>query len=259
MGYEERQQPNSSGALVAIIGIGLVLAILAIVAIAGVSLFWMRASTQQAIVMDQCAIADAHRAEAEAQRARAMAQLDQTSGAAIPGSRLSFMLGIDRVGNLNVAGDVIDLDELKQRLAEFKDNSHNTFLLHIDADPECPTKHIIAALGVCNEVGDIDYQITSSERTDVKMTAMVASYEPSAEWDHFDDGTFSAYDKLTLKVVTPQRHAGTTISVTVPPIEFPEDSAFRTTDTRLTFTIRESDIGATGLAWGALDDVTIEQ
>ena len=28
---------------------------------------------------------------------------------------------------------------------------------------------------------------------------------------------------------------------------------------RLTFTVRESDIGTTGLAWGAIDDPAIEQ
>jgi Na+-transporting methylmalonyl-CoA/oxaloacetate decarboxylase gamma subunit len=36
MGYDERQQSNSSGALVAVIGVGLVLAILAIIAVASV-------------------------------------------------------------------------------------------------------------------------------------------------------------------------------------------------------------------------------
>lgn len=261
MGYDDRHQPTSSGALVAVIGVGLVLAILAIIAVAAVGLFWLRSGTQQAIVMEQRqrAIAEAHRAEAEANLARATAQVEQVRGSAISGSRLNFVLGVDREGNLSVAGDVIGFDELKKRLAEFKDKSHNAFLLRIDTDPDCPARHIIAVLDVCDEVGDIDYQIASSESTDVKMTAMVASYEPAAEWDHFDDGTFSAYDVITLKVVTPERHAGTTLSVTVPPTEFPEDSAFRTTSTRMSFTVRESDIGATGLAWGAIDDPTIEQ
>ncbi|MCA9147048.1 MAG: hypothetical protein KDB05_29935 [Planctomycetales bacterium] len=260
MGYDQHQQPNSSGALVAVIGVGLVLAILAIIAVAGVGLFWVRARTQQAqaVAMEERAIAELHRVGAEAHLADAMAQLEQAQIDA-PGSRLDFVLEIDREGNASVAGDVIGLDELKKRLAEFKDKSHNNFLLRIDADPDCPARHIIAVLDVCNEVGDIDYRIASSESTDVKMTATVASYELAAEWDHFDDGTFSAYDVITLKVATPERYAGMTFSITVPPTEFPEDSAFRTAGTQLSFTVRESDIGATGLGWGAIDDPTIEQ
>jgi biopolymer transport protein ExbD len=260
MGYDERQQPNSSGALAAVIGIGLVLAILAIIAVAAIGLFWVRARTQQSqAVARERVVAELHRAGAEAHLADAMAQLEQSRLKVTPGSRLNFVLEIDREGNLSVAGDVIGLDELKKRLAEFKDKSHNTFLLRIDTDPDCPARHIIAVLDMCDEVGDIDYQIASSESMDVKMTAIVASYEPAAEWDHFDDGTFSAYDVITLKVVTPERHAGTTFSFTVPPTEFSEDSAIRTTGTRLTFTVRESDIGATGLAWGAVGDPAIEQ
>ncbi len=48
---------------------------------------------------------------------------------------------------------------------------------------------------------------------EVRMQATVASYEPAAEWDHFDDGTFSAYDKPTLKVFAPERHAGAMLSL----------------------------------------------
>lgn len=167
MRYDERQQPSSSGALVAVIGVGLVLAILAIIAAAGVGLFWVRSKTQQAIVMEQRALAEAHRAEADAQRTVALSRLEESRRAAIPGSRLNFLVGIDREGNMNVAGKVIGLDELKKRLAEFKDKSHNTFLLRIDADQECPAKHIIAVIKVCDKVGDIDYRIMSSKDADM--------------------------------------------------------------------------------------------
>jgi len=142
---------------------------------------------------------------------------------------------------------------------KLKDETSNIFSVHINADPECPVKHVVLAADECEEVGDIDYRIMSSDSSGVRMTAIVAFYEPAAEWDHFDDGTFSAYDTITLQVVSPERYAGATLSVTVPPTELPEDSAFRTAGTRFTFTVRESDIGATGLAWGAIDDPAIEQ
>ena len=143
MGYEERQQSNSSGALVAVIGVGLVLAILAIIAVAGVGLFWVRASTQQSqAVVGERMVAELHRAGAEAHLADAMAQLEQSRVATTPDPRLNFVLGIDREGNLSVDGDVIGLNELKKRLAEFKDKSHNAFILRIDTDPDCPARHI---------------------------------------------------------------------------------------------------------------------
>ncbi|MCA9180644.1 MAG: hypothetical protein KDA51_04305, partial [Planctomycetales bacterium] len=108
MGYDERQQSNSSGALVAVIGVGLLLAILAIIAVAGVGLFWVRARTQQAhaVAMEERAIAELHRAEAKAQLAKieaqraevaahrtaAMAQLKEPPNAPTPDPRLNFEL-----------------------------------------------------------------------------------------------------------------------------------------------------------------------
>jgi biopolymer transport protein ExbD len=167
MGYDEREQSNSSGALVAVIGVGLVLAILAIIAVAAVGLFWVRASTQQSqAVAGERVVAELHRAGIEAQNASADAELEQAQIDA-PGSRLDLVLEIDREGNASVDGESIGLDELKKRLAEFRDKSHNTFLLRIETDPDCPARHIIAVLDMCDEVGDIDYQIASSKELDV--------------------------------------------------------------------------------------------
>lgn len=267
MGHHH-QQSNSSATLVAVIGGGLVLAILGIAVVAAVALFWVRAARMRslsAVVWEQQAVDQVHRAEAEARQAAAQARhqeaisrLEQTRVAAAAGPRLNFAVKLDRNGNVDVGGEQIGLDELNARLAEIKDKIRQTPSVEIQADPDCPFKHVLAVLNVCQELGEIDYRITSSVDAVVHITATVTSYEPAAEWDHFDDGTFSAYDKITLKVVTPQRHAGTTFAVTVPPTEFPENSPMRTAGTRLTLTIRESDIGATGLAWGAIEAPTIE-
>ncbi|MCB9873620.1 MAG: hypothetical protein H6821_05520 [Planctomycetaceae bacterium] len=34
--------------------------------------------------------------------------------------------------------------------------------MYINADPECPIKHIVPVLDVLDEAGDIDYQILAS-------------------------------------------------------------------------------------------------
>lgn len=162
MGYDERQQSNSSGTLVAVIGVGLVLAILGIVVVAGVGLFWVRTST-----VEQRAIAELHRAGAEAQRAEVAARLDQSRVVATPDPRLHFVLEIDREGNTTIDGENIDLHELKAKLVKLKDETSNAFSIHINADSDCPIKHVISVLDVCEEVGDIDYRIVASTESDV--------------------------------------------------------------------------------------------
>jgi biopolymer transport protein ExbD len=258
MGYDDPQQPSSSGALIALVGVVLIVAILGVLVVAGAGLFFVQTSrvqVQRAMVAKERAVAETHRAEAEALMAVEEAQADAMSD-----PRLNFEVTIDREGSVSIDGKAIGLDELRTQLAKLKIETSGAFSVRINADPECPVKHIIPVLDVCEAVGEIDYRIVaSSDGTDVRMTATVASYEPAAEWDHFDDGTFSAYDSITLRVVAPERYASATFSVTVPPTELPEDSALRTAGTRLSFTVRESDIGAAGLAWGAIDDPTIVQ
>jgi biopolymer transport protein ExbD len=165
MAYDDRQQPNSSGTLVVVIGVGLVLAILAIIAVAGVGLFWVRASTQQAIVMEQRAIA----ARAEAQRDRDLSQLEQSLFATGPGPSLKFVLELDRDGIMSVGGEGIDLNGLKARLAKLKEEASNTSSVQINADPECPVKYIVPVLDVCEEIGDIDYRIVASANADAPI------------------------------------------------------------------------------------------
>ena len=170
MGYDERQQPNSSGTMVAVIGVGLVLAILAIIAVAAVGLFWVRASTQQAqAVAREQVVAELHRVGVEAQNASANAQLEQSRNAATPDPRLNFVLELDREGNASVDGEKIDLDELRARLAKSKDETSSTLSVRINADPEGPVKHVVSVLDVCNEVGDIDVRVVaSSQERDAK-------------------------------------------------------------------------------------------
>lgn len=169
MGYDERQQPNSSGALVAVIGVGLVLAILAIVAVAAVGLFWLRASTHQAqaIAMEERAIAELHRAGAEARRADALAQLEQSRVVATPDPRLNFVLELDREGNASTNGERIGLNELRAEIAKLKEVTSNVFRVRINVDPDCPIKLVVPVLKVLDEVGDIDHRIVTSKELDV--------------------------------------------------------------------------------------------
>ena len=163
MGHDQHQPPNSSGTLVAVIGAGLLLAILGIVVVAAIGLFWVRASTQQAR-----AVAVQQEMVAEMQRSEAMNQLRklQDSTPARPDPRLSFEIQVDRDGNASTRGDRIDLDELKAETAKLKDETSNAFTVRITAASECPIKHLVAVLDVLNEVGDIDYLVELSKESD---------------------------------------------------------------------------------------------
>ena len=183
MGYDERHQSSSSGAIVANVVAGLLFAILAIIAVAAVGLFWVRTDVvqMQAVATEQRLVTEVQLKEAEAQRAitqqavtrvqlkDGIVQIQDSSSATTPDPKLDFVLVIDRVGIMSVDGEKIDLDELKARLLKLKDETSNVFQVHVNADPECPIKHVTPVLDVCNEVGDIDYQIVASENVDAPV------------------------------------------------------------------------------------------
>jgi Tfp pilus assembly protein PilE len=164
MGHDQQHHLNSSGALVAVIGVVLVLAILAIIAVTGVGLFWVRGRTQQAqaVAMEERAIAELHRLGAEAHLADAMAQLEE-SQVDTPGSRLDFVLEMDREGRMSVAGETVRLDELRAEIAKLKQETSNVFRVRIHADSYCPIKHLVPVLDFLDEVDDIEYRIASPE------------------------------------------------------------------------------------------------
>ena len=255
MGYDEHQHSNSSAAATAVLVAAMIVAVLGILAIAGVALFWVQAVRSD----EQQAIATETRAVVEERTVELRSALEEARAEATVDPRLNLEVKLDREGLTSNDGERISLDELRAKLVKLKTETSNAFSVQISTHSECPARHLIAVAAVCDEVGDIDYRITSLDDSPVRMTATVASYKPAAEWDHYDDGTFSVYDTLTLTIVAPERHAGIAISITVPPTELPQDSALRTAGTHLTFTMQESRVRATGLAWGALDDPTIQR
>lgn len=84
------------------------------------------------------------------------------------------------------------------------------------------------------------------------LTATVVSYEQNMEWDHFTDGRFETYDQLTLKLDSDE-----VFSITVAPGTFPDESPFRVSGTRFTFTLSEPRQADIHLAWGAIDNPTL--
>ena len=166
MGYGQRS--DSSGAMVALVVAALLVVILGILAVGGASLFWVRASslqaqavaTQQQVVTGQQVVTSQRRGEAKVRLQQ------QYTAAATPDPRLDFAVRIDREGNTHVDGEKIGLAELRTQLARLKEETSNAFSVQINADSECPVKHLIPLLSVCDQIGDLDFRIVSSDRSD---------------------------------------------------------------------------------------------
>ncbi len=80
-----------------------------------------------------------------------------------------------------------------------------------------------------------------------RYLATVASYTSSAEWDQFEDGSFAAYDALSLKC-----DGIGTIEVSVPAESLSDDSPFRKQGTRFSFQLDKPLDEATRLSWGSI-------
>ncbi len=165
MGYDQRQQ---SGAAVAFVVALLLLAILGLFFVAGAALFWVRTNNvqMQAMASEQRAMAELR--QMETIQADAMAELQEQAASVplTPDTRLGYEVRLDRNGNTTMDGERIGLDELKAEIAKLKEETSNAFSLHINADSECPVKHLVSVLDVMEEVGDIDYRVASSAGLD---------------------------------------------------------------------------------------------
>lgn len=75
-----------------------------------------------------------------------------------------------------------------------------------------------------------------------EMEAEVIDYSPNAMHDDFASGAFASYDATGLRILSPDRLKGRTISV-FHREPMPEDSFWRKPGARLRFSVEESDLG----------------
>lgn len=176
MGYDQHHQSSSSGAAVAIVVAVLIVAVLGILVVVGAGLFFVQTSRVEAVTRERT-VAELHRLGAEAHRADAEAQreAEKARAEATPASTLNFEVKLDREGNASVDGESIDLDELRARLVNLKEETGNACSVHIDADSECPVKHVVSVVDVCKEVGVADLEIASSEGSDISSVEAEAA------------------------------------------------------------------------------------
>jgi biopolymer transport protein ExbD len=121
----------------------------------------------QVAVVEQQAAAELHELEEIESDGMVPLQRQDARFADSSDPRLNFELNLDREGNTSVDGERIGLDELREEIAKLKDETSNAFSVRINADPECPAKHVVSVLDVCEEVGDVDYRVVSSKDSDV--------------------------------------------------------------------------------------------
>lgn len=96
----------------------------------------------------------------------------------------------------------------------------------------------------------------SSDNSQLSIVATVVTYESNVEWDHFDDGSFATYDKLTIQLESsvPDNDS---LAISISPTDLPDDSPFRVPGTRMTFTLDNPITPDVHLYWGALNNPTV--
>jgi hypothetical protein len=185
MGYDQHQS-SSSGAAVAIVVAVLLVGILGVLALAGAWIFLVRLDSSQSqvatVAMDQQVVTELRQGGVTTRvqvpqtsvvvkpdPSDFTVRIDQDGNASVvatPDPKLNFEFKVDREGNASIAGEPLSLDELRVQLSMLKDETANALSVRVNADSECPVKHIIPVLDVCREVGDIDYSIVSSDDAD---------------------------------------------------------------------------------------------
>ena len=94
-----------------------------------------------------------------------------------------------------------------------------------------------------------------AERYATLIKAEVTAYEYAAAWDHYDDGSFEAFDSVQFEIAAPVDLAGESLQVLVEPSELPPDSPLRTVGTKCTFEMNLEHLDADQLFWGVLENV----
>jgi hypothetical protein len=94
-----------------------------------------------------------------------------------------------------------------------------------------------------------------AEQYTTLIKAEVTAYEYAAAWDHYDDGSFEAFDSVQFEIAAPVDLAGESLQVLVEPSELPPDSPLRTVGTKCTFEMNLEHLDADQLFWGVLENV----
>ena len=94
-----------------------------------------------------------------------------------------------------------------------------------------------------------------AEQYTTLIKAEVTAYESAEAWDHYDDGSFEAFDSVQFKIAAPEDLAGDTLRVLVEPLRLPSDSPLRVVGTKCTFEMNLEHLDADQLFWGALENV----
>lgn len=171
MGYDQHQRSSSTGAVIAVVVVVLLLAVLGLVAVVGAGLFFVRTeriAVEKARRAEVMARQQAAIAAVEAKRSVAIAETQQESSASVTQTEsANLVVRLDRRGAAIIDEQEVDLDVLRARLTKWKQETNARLSLQINADSECPVKHVVAVLDICEEVGDIDCRIASSPVTNV--------------------------------------------------------------------------------------------
>lgn len=93
----------------------------------------------------------------------------------------------------------------------------------------------------------------------LSLAARVERFEPAAEWDHFDDGGFAAYDYLTLEILSPTPFVGRRLQVRMPADTLPPQATTRQPATLVTLTIDAGAMQDDRLDWAEVAGLSLHR
>ncbi len=113
---------------------------------------------------------------------------------------------------------------------------------------------LIAAIVLCAICGCTRDGAVPKDPSQGKIRATVVACEIGVQWDHFEDGSFAAYDQITLRIDSSQKQKKPIVRVIVGSNELPANSPYRSVGTRLTFSFDGDLPTEDKIYWGALED-----
>ena len=170
MGYDQPERSSSSGAIVAVLVVVLLVLLLGGLFVVGVgSFFYVRTAQveRQAVVELRRAEAELARVDAEAKaerlHAEAIAQVQRKSAAAdASDSQPDLTVKVADDGSMSIDGEQIELPELRERLAQLKEETGTAVSVLVSVDPNCPAKYLQPVLAACNEVGHATIRVANT-------------------------------------------------------------------------------------------------
>ena len=105
-------------------------------------------------------------------------------------------------------------------------------------------------LAFCGALGCVPAAKSSSRAS--SFIAVIESYESDAEWEHYDDGSFSNWDRMQVRLLNPSVLKDRRLSIRLSAQTLPPDSPLRRKEATFLFQMSPALLEQQVIDWGDL-------